>query len=112
MSVVIKREMDDVEFWSSIMGSSEFPHEWWLKIKYHGEADWDKPGTVTVTGLDGETDEPVSKTLTIEDLVCAYEAAITKPYYHCGMKVDIDNMDDCSSDIVLQLAVFGDVVYG
>ena len=65
MSVVIKREMDDVEFWSSIMGSSEFPHEWWLKIRYHGEADWDKPGSVTVTALDGETDEPVTKTLSI-----------------------------------------------
>ena len=42
MTVTIKREIDDAEFWSSIMGSSEFPHEWWLKIKYHGEADWDE----------------------------------------------------------------------
>jgi hypothetical protein len=77
VSVIIKREMDEAEFWSSIMGSSEFPQEWWLKIKYHGEADWDKPGTVTVTGLDGESDTPVSKTLTIEDLVNAYEANLT-----------------------------------
>lgn len=112
MTVTIKREIDEAEFWSSIMGSSEFPHEWWLKIKYHGEADWDVPGSVTVTGLDGETDKPVSKTLTIEDLVQAYEAVLTKQYHHCGTKVDIDNMDDCSSDMVLQMAVFGDVVYG
>lgn len=111
MTVIIKREMDDVEFWSSIMGSSEFPHEWWLKIKYHGETDWDKPGTVTVTAL-GEDNEPVAKTLTIDDLVSAYEAVIDKQYHHCGMKVDIDNMDDCSSDMVLQMAVFGDVICG
>lgn len=111
MTVTIKREIDEAEFWSSIMGSSEFPHEWWLKIKYHGEADWDVPGSVTVTALD-ENDNPVSKTLTIEDLVKAYEVVIDKQYHHCGTKVDIDNMDDCSSDMVLQVAMFGDVVYG
>jgi hypothetical protein len=112
MTVTIKKHMEDTDFWSSIMGGTEFVNEWWLKVRYHGESNWDKPGSVTITALDGETDEPVSKTLTIEDLVTAYEAVIAKPYYHCGGTIDIDDMDECASDIVLQQAMFGDVVYG
>ncbi len=109
-TVTITRTIDAVEFWSSIMGSTEFMGEQWLKVKYHGESDWDKPGSVIITADNGE--EEVSKTLTIEVLVQAYEAVIAKPYYHCGGTVDIDNMDECASDIVLQQAVFGDVIYG
>jgi hypothetical protein len=109
-TVTITRKLDAVEFWSSIMGSTEFMGEQWLKVKYHGESDWDKPGSVTITADNGE--EEVAKTLTIEDLVQAYEAVIARPYYHCGGTIDIDNMDECASDIVLQQAVFGDVIYG
>lgn len=111
MTVTIKREIDDAEFWSSIMGSTEFYNEWWLKVRYRGEADWDKPGSVTITAL-GEDNEPVTKTLTTEDLVCAYEFVLAKGYHHCGSKIDIDNMDECASDMVLQVAMFGDVIYG
>jgi hypothetical protein len=102
--------MEATEFWSSVMGSLEFMGEHWLKVKYRGDADWNKPGIVTITADNGE--ETVTKSLTIEDLVQAYEAAIAKPYYHCGGTIDIDDMDECASDIVLQLAMFGDVVYG
>jgi hypothetical protein len=110
-TVTITRTIDAKEFWSSVMGSTEFINEWWLKVKYHGDATWEVPGTVTITADNGEG-EAIAKSLTIEDLVKAYEAAIAKPYYHCGGTIDIDNMDECASDIVLQLAMFGDVVYG
>ncbi len=110
-TVTITRTMDAKEFWSSIMGSTEFIGEQWVKVRYHGDADWDVPGIVTITAEDGDG-EQTSKSLTIEDLVQAYEAVIAKPYYHCGGTVDIDNMDECASDIVLQQAVFGDVIYG
>jgi hypothetical protein len=109
-TVTITRTIDATEFWSSIMGSTEFMGEQWLKVRYHGDSDWDKPGSVTITADNGE--EEVTKTLHIEDLVQAYEAVIAKPYYHCGGTVDIYNMDECASDIVLQQAVFGDVIYG
>lgn len=111
MSVTIKREIDEEEFWSSILGSTEFINEWWLSVRYRGDATWEVPGTVTLT-IEGEDGEPVTKSLTIHDLVEAYEIAVSKPYYHCGNKIDIDDMDECASDIVLQIAMFGDVVYG
>ncbi len=111
MNVTLTRTMSAVDFWSSIMGSTEFQGEQWLKVRYHGESDWDKPGSVTITAENGEGEE-VTKTLMIEDLVQAYEAVIAHGYHHCGMTVDIDNMDECASDIVLQQAMFGDVIYG
>ena len=111
MAVTITRVIDDTEFWSSIMGSTEFYNEWWLKVRYRGEADWDKPGTVTITAM-GEDNEPIDVTLGLDDLVKAYELVVEKEYHHCGMTVDIDNMDECASDLVLQAAVFGDVIYG
>jgi hypothetical protein len=110
-TVTLTRTMDAAEFWSSVMGSLEFMGEYWRKVKYHGDATWEVPGIVTITADNGEGEE-IAKSLTIEDLVQAYEAVIAKPYYHCGGTIDIDDMDECASDIVLQQAVFGDVIYG
>lgn len=111
MTVTITRKIDDTEFWSNIMGSTEFPNEWWLKVEYHGDASWEVPGTVTITADNGEG-ETVAKSLTIDDLVKAYEFVVANKYHHCNVTVDIDNMDECASDLVLQVAMFGDVIYG
>jgi hypothetical protein len=103
--------MSRTDFWSSVMGSLEFTFEWWLAVKYLDGADWDKPGTVQLTIDDGEG-KPLTKKLTTDHLVSAYKYVIDKEYTHCGTNVDIDDMDECSSDMVLQVAMLGDVVYG
>jgi hypothetical protein len=109
-TVTISRTMDAEEFWSSVLGSTEFMGEQWVSVRYRGDATWEVPGIVTITADNGE--EQVTKSLSIEDLVQAYEVVVSKGYHHCGTRIDIDNMDECASDIVLQQAVFGDVIYG
>lgn len=110
MTVTLTRTIDDAEFWSSIMGSTEFGFEWWLRVKYLGDADWDKPGLVQLTVMD-ENNEPLTKVLTLDDLVKAYEEIVAKKHWHCGVAVDIEDMDECASDLVLQQAMFGEVIY-
>jgi len=109
-TVTISRKMSAEEFWSNLLGSTEFIGEQWIKVKYHGDATWEVPGIVTITADNGE--EVVTKSLTIDDLVAAYEVCVANGYHHCGMKINIDDMDECASDIVLQQAMFGDVIYG
>jgi hypothetical protein len=103
--------MDDADFWSEIFGSTEFTFDWWLKVKYLDGASWEKPGLVEITVLDGNN-ERLTKVLGIEDLVIAYEDVVTQGLGHCGGVVDIENMDECASDLVLQQAMFGEVIYG
>lgn len=111
-TVTITREINKTDFWSNIMGSLSFSFDWWLSVKYLNGADWDKPGEVQLGILD-ENNEKLFRTLTLEDLVTAYTLVIDKGYYHCnGMPVDIEDMDECTSDMVLQAAMLGDVVYG
>lgn len=102
------------ELWMEIFGSFNGVGEWWKSIKFI-DCDWETPGTVRIeayTDVDDNEEETVVKTLTIEDVAKAYGEAVSKPYYHCGTTVDIHSMDECASDIVLQQAVFGEVIYG
>lgn len=111
MSVTIPFVMKDEEFWSEVLGSTEFTFSWWRRVKYLGDADWDKPGIVELTIEDPEGEGTITKALTLADLVSAYYVVVEKGYHHCGSKIDIFNMDECASDIVLQQAMFGDVIY-
>lgn len=110
-TVTITRQISRTDFWSNVMGSINFNFEWWLAVKYLDGADWDKPGVVQLTIDDGEG-KPLTKKLTVGAVLLAYQRVIDKGYTHCGMYVDIENMDECSSDMVLQTAMLGDVVYG
>jgi hypothetical protein len=110
-AITIPYKIEDKEFWSSILGSTEFTEEWWLKIHYEDDTSWEYPGAIQVTALDGDN-KPVTKRLTLDDLLVAYIFAVTREYGHCGALVDIQDMDSCASDIVLQIAMFGDVIYG
>jgi len=110
-TVTITRQMSRTDFWSNVMGSINFNFEWWLAVKYLDGADWDKPGVVQLTIKDAD-DKPYTKKLMAHHLVDAYRYVVDKGYTHCGTDVDIENMDECSSDMVLQTAMLGDVVYG
>lgn len=110
-TVTITRQISRTDFWSNVMGSINFNFEWWRAVKYLDGADWNKPGTVQLT-IDNGEGKPYTKKLTTDHLVTAYRYVIAQGYTHCGMEVDIEDMDECSSDMVLQVAMLGDVVYG
>lgn len=104
-TVTLRKEMDAQEFWENIFGSINFTYDWWIRVKYEGDADWHTPGQVTLTIDDGEGGK-LTKTIGMPELLDAYDKCIGK------YLVDIDNMDEDSSDVVLQMAMFDDVVYG
>jgi hypothetical protein len=102
--------------WETTFGGGWEYMEWWVKLEYSDGGDWDKIGTgeFTLTACDpDDPDEPTTtKTLTIEDLAKAYSLALTEGYKHCGGSWDLDDPDACVSDGLLQIAFFGEVIYG
>lgn len=101
------------ELWSNVFGSFEGSFEWWTAIEYV-DSDWQKHGVVKLSAYsDIDTDEEiVTKEVTVDDLAKAYAFAVSQKYHHCGGTIDIYNMDECASDIILQIVMFRDVIYG
>ncbi len=112
MSVSLFRfqAMDEAEFWSNLLGSTEFIYEWWSSVTYLGDADWDKPGEVQLCIQDPEDESNnIAKILTLADLVSAYNAVACDPELP---NINIEDMDEDSTDLVLQYAMLGEIVYG
>jgi hypothetical protein len=101
--------MDDAEFWSELFGSTEFTYSWWRRVKYQGDASWEKPGIVELTIEDPENEGYLTKALSLADLVTAYNAIASDPNYP---DMNIENMDEDSADLVFQYVMLGDVVFG
>jgi hypothetical protein len=105
----IKFEVDDVELWSSVFGSSPFSFgDHFTECDYLNGADWDKPGRVKISGID-ENEQEVTKTIGIRDLAKALPIANKQVYMDL---FNFDNYDSICADAVLQVALFGKVIYG
>lgn len=105
----IQFEIDDVELWSSVFGSSPFSFgDHFTEAEYKDGADWDKPGRITITGED-EDGQEVTKTIGIKELAEALPIANKEVYMDL---FNFDNYDSICADAVLQVAVFGKVIYG
>jgi hypothetical protein len=101
------------DFWSETMGGGWEFDSCWYGIEYDGDAGWEKVGTFTITCENPEDEEKVmSKTLGIEDLLKAYQFCLDKGYGHCGQEYDWQDQDMCTSSGILQVAVYGDILYG
>jgi len=84
--------------------------EWWERFEYSEGADWDIPGTFTVTAENPKGGESITKALTALDMLHAYLEMPNRT--HCGGCDLIGNPDECSSDLILQWAMYGEIVYG
>lgn len=105
--ITIKTTIDDVELWKAVWGAGAETWGWWRRFDYQDGADWDKPGTVRVTVLDPNNDEWIDKDINLDDIVNAYVKL-----KETRSDLDYDNFDANSADLVLQIAVLGEVVYG
>ena len=108
--IVVPVQISSVDFWSNIMGSEWESMEWWSKVSYGEDCEWDKPGLVTVTAIqDLETDDEVlvTKTFNLDDLVEAYSNCIAQ-----GYKFNVEDFDAYQGDAIIQMIMFGEVVYG
>jgi len=114
--IIIPVRIDQDLLWSSTFGGGWEHSSWWVGLKYGVGGDWDKigDGTFTLTACDpDDDDEPkVKKTLTIKDLARAWAIALENNYHHCGTSWDLEDPDHCVSDGILQLAFFGEIIYG
>lgn len=103
------------DFWSCTMGSGWEHGYAWVKIEYLDGADWDKIGRFKIHYLDHNDDNEekvLTKELGVEDLAKAYGFAVSEGYFHCGTRWDWQDQDACTSDGILQIAVYGEVIYG
>lgn len=119
--VTVMSEVDRDELWSAIMGSGFDTFNWWQGMRFE-DASWESPGvvgTVTMRVEDPKSGGTLSKTIDMKRLLVAISYAIEKGYRDplvpdgtIGMAVASMDFDAVTGDIVMQCAVFGDVVYG
>jgi hypothetical protein len=107
--IIVPVAIEAEDFWSHILGSAWETWDWWTGVDYLDGSDWDKVGEVKITGWDGETEGEtlITKTLNIGDLAEAYGKCLAE-----GYRFNLDDFDACDGDAVIQMAMFGEVVYG
>jgi hypothetical protein len=100
--------------WEAVAGSLP-TWTWWREFKFMAGSDWDRPGELAVTGEDpNDETKTIGKILTARDFLAAYDKLRTTDNggKHCGTCDLIDDPDDCSSDLLLQVCMYGEIVYG
>lgn len=116
--VRINVEVPAEELWSAVFGSGfesdAVNDEWLTGIKFI-DGSWGIPGVVELTYLD-EDEKPHKQFYNAHDLAGALSTAMAKGYNHspCGGKIDMDfsNYDSCVGDLLLQVMVYGELIYG
>lgn len=106
-----------VEDWKSIFGAFPDYWSWWHGIKHLDGGDWDRPSKVELT-ID-DPDEPdgskaIRRILEPKEIFTALATATEKHPWLFGRNERYGELelDAGSSDIVLQVALFGEAVYG
>lgn len=108
-TVVIPVRIPADDLWSAVFGSAFETWSWYYSVDYI-EGDWDVPGKVMIMAWDGvheDYDHLNEYVIDLDDLVEAY----TK-YVNLGYKTMYDDLDAVYGDVVVQLAMYGEVIYG
>jgi len=100
----------DTERFAAVMGAAPFTWRWWEDVFYHDGGDWDRPSDVTVEVWDPAQERGGTCYGTIEKRVTPEQILQALDTVH-GVDDDLD-LDSDSADVVLQIAVFGEVVWG
>ena len=111
----IEIEVSEQDLWEAVFGSDLYgAGPWWRKLIYHG-ADSETIGLVEVWVDDPDDGDQILKVkVGIDDLIKALQIVYQKGTTHCGgiFVGDLDDPDSCTADIYLQIAIFGEVIYG
>lgn len=119
MKIPVTIDVDMLELWGAVWGSDGAGINYWCsKIRdidggdialWVGE-DMD-PNPQPFTIYDHEADEWYDVSLL--NLANGYARALNEGARHCGTySLSMDDPDSCFGDIVLQYAVFGEMIYG
>jgi hypothetical protein len=73
----------------------------------------DADNLISIAYADPMNGETLTATLTPDQIVAAFERSVRVGLTHCsGYQIeDLDHADACSSDLVLQIAIFGELVF-
>lgn len=114
----VSKEISYADVWEAMWGSEGSGSQWASKIRKPDGSDislWDNefkpmPQPFKVYDIEEEKWHQV----TLEDIAEAYRIADKEHLTHCGRYVvtNFDDPDECTGDILLQLAVFGELTYG
>lgn len=109
--IKVEIEYNDEELMDSVLHNIWRHSSPWIVEYAYGSFDEDK--VIPITYVD-ENDEVVSTTFTILDIAAGLEHVFQIGYHHCGEEVSryLGDWDCCVSDMVLQAAIFGKVIYG
>lgn len=111
ITVQVPVMVDAQALWSETFGSGWEYSSVAIRVRYQGDADWETPGTASVT-IGDTPDERQTAEITVQDLATAYGKLIAMGYHHCGAPIALDDFDACASFDMLQMAVFGELIYG
>jgi hypothetical protein len=119
----ITKEVSFLELWEAIWGSDGSGIVYWAsKIRKPDGSDID----LWVKGADGrlvgnpqdfkvyDFEEEKWHACSLEQLAKGYELAVNQNLRHCGGSItaDLDDADECSGDQIIQMAIFGELIYG
>lgn len=119
MTIKIVNDLVSIpELWEAMWGCEASP-EWVSKVRKpdgSGISLWTKPD-YEPNPQDFKVydiEEEKWHTVTLDDLVRGYTLAVKTNAKHCGHYAvsDLEDPDACTLDIILQLAIFGEVIYG
>lgn len=103
-------EIDTEEFWEAMTGSG-FSNCQDFLTGIEGES-LRTPSPLNFTHLNKDDNGESETYLTIEQMKNAYIKALINGESHCGESLNLDDPDACFAYIVLQYAIYGEVVFG
>lgn len=100
------------ELWDGVLGSGAIQAwDWWRGVVFEDGASWETPGIVKVFAYDESGAAIAPKRIAVADLVHAANK-VARIDRKLGTNVfAITNLDADTADLVLQVAVFGEVIY-
>ena len=110
--ILICRAVKKDDLWSDVFGSGGDVMPWWINVEFI-DCTWDTHGQAKITALDPDDpdeQETLTKVITVQDLADAMSALTEGGFTHCGGH-PLDSTDECTGDVILQQAVYGDIVY-
>lgn len=119
ISIPVTMEIDIDEVWSNFWCSDGAGVNYWVsKIRKpdgEGISMWvEKDGRLVPNPQDFKVFDAEQQdwhTVTLEQLALGYATAKAKGVTHCG-GCALDDSDACVEDIILQYAIFGEMLYG
>lgn len=119
----ITKEVSYLDLWEMVWGSDGAGTTYWAdKVRKLDGDDIDLWKTDENGNLVGnpqpfkihDTEEGKWHNVFLSDLAIAYKLADEQNLTHCGRYaiVDFEEQDACNGDTLIQLAIFGEVIYG